>query len=206
MRGYIQGGRFDADFESDSISAGINQDLQRPVGSNAEWWVFDPDHTTVDAIYDIGADDGTGRRWRGPYDLPIIRAVIKQGSVPTSKEGYFNADTLHLTINAEDVEKITPNVLLNPDLQNRGRIIWLGEVFRPMKVQQSGIIANRFSLVVVECVQVTADELVNDPQFNKYASPMGPSTSIIKTTLPPRYGFGAGPYGDDSPNYNGYGE
>jgi hypothetical protein len=202
LRGYIQGGRFDADFESDSISAGINQDLQRPVGTHAEWWIYDPENTTIDSIYDVGATDGTGRRWIGPYNLPIIRSVIKQGAVPTSAQGYYNADTLHLTINAEDLIKISPNVVNHPDLQNRGRIVWLNEVFRPSYVQQRAIVADRFSLITVECIQVTREELVNDPQFSKYATN---STSMIKTTLPPGYGFGAGPYGDDAPTTNGYG-
>ena len=170
------------------------------------WWVFDPDHSAVDPIYDVGTADGIGRRWRGPYDLPVIRAVIKQGNVPNSKEGYFNADTLHLTINAEDVDKIAPGVLKNPDLQNRGRIVWLNSVFRPIYVQQSGIVADRFSLVQVNCIQITPDELINDPQFSAYAPQVDAATSIIKTTLPPRYGYGAGPYGDDTPNVNGYGD
>lgn len=206
MRGYIQGGRFDSDYEVDSISAGINQDLQRPVGTTAEWYVFDPDNTRVDSVYDVGSSDGAGRRWRGPYELPVIRAVIKQGNVPTSDKGYYNADTLHLTINAEDIEKVSPGVVGHPDLQNRGRLIWLGEVFRPLKVQQTGVVADRFILVSVECIQVTSDELINDPQFYKYAKPSDSASSIIKTTLPPRYGYGSGPYGDDSPNTNGYGE
>lgn len=206
MRAYTQGGRFDSDFESDSISAGINQDLQRPAGTMAQWYVFDPDNTTIDPLYDVGAYDGTGRRWRGPYDLPVIRAVIQQGDVRTSEYGLYNDDMLHLTLNAEDVEKIAPNVVHNPDLQNRGRIVWLGEVFRPVKVQQSAIVADRFSLVVADCVQVMPEELVNDPQFAKYVNNYDAASGIIKTVLPPRYGYGAGPYGDDAPNINGYGD
>jgi len=74
-------------------------------------------------------------------------------------------DSLHLTLNAEDVEKIAPGVIGNPDLQARGRILWKGQVYRPYYIQQAGIVAERFTLLVVECMQVMADEMVNDPQF-----------------------------------------
>jgi len=169
MRGYTQGGRFSSDFESDSISSGINEDLQRPVGTNALWYVFDPVNSVKDPLYDVGSYDGGGRRWIGPYELPVVRAVISQGSVPMSDRGFYNADTLHLTLNADDVESIAPGVLTNPDLENRGRIVWLNEVFRPQRVQQAGIVQDRFHLVVVECIQVHGEELVNDPQFQHYA-------------------------------------
>ena len=205
MRGYSQGGRFDADFESDSIDHGINHDLQRFSGTNAEWWVFDPDNTGMDSVYDVASYDGVGRRWRGPYDLPVVRAIIQQGAVQLNERGFYSADMLHLTLNSEDIEKIAPGVVGNPDLQSRGRIVWLNEVFRPFKVQQAGIVANRFSLVTVECIQVMHDELVNDPQFSKYAGPYDGPASYIKTTLPPNYGYGSGEYGDTTSPLNGYG-
>jgi hypothetical protein len=184
-RAYTPGGRFDSDFEVDSIIEGINADLQRPVGTMAEWWVFDPVASKVDDVYDVGPITG-GRMWRGPYQLPVIRALINQGSVATSDRGYYNADSLHLTLNAEDVEKIAPGVLRNPDLQNRGRIVWLGEVFRPYKVQQRGIVSERYSLVVVDCQQVMNDELVNDPQFQQYAGAYDAAEAT---------GYGSGQYG-----------
>jgi len=206
MRGYHQGGRFDPDFESDSIDAGINHDLQRFSGTAAEWWVYDPDNTGIDPVYDVGSYDGVGRRWRGPYNLPVVRAVIQQGAVPLTDRGFYNGDLLHLTLNAEDIEKVAPGVVGNPDLQGRGRIVWLNEVFRPVKVQQAAIVANRFSLVVVDCIQVMNDELVNDPQFSRYAGPYDDPRSYVKTTLPPNYGYGSGGYGDTSSPLNGYGD
>lgn len=197
MRGFYQGGRFTPDYESNSISSGINEDLQRFSGTYAEWWVFDPNTTEVDPLYDVGASDGTGRRWVGPHDLPIIRAVINQGSVPTSDRGFYNGDTLHLTINLADIERLYPGVVGNPDLQNRGRIVWLGEVFRPVHVQQSGVVANRFHLAVVECTQILNDELINDPQFKQYAGPFDAPTMPPITAVPPGYGYGPGGPGDE---------
>ena len=123
-----------------------------------------------------------------------------------SDRGFYNSDLLHLTLNADDISKIDPGVIGNTDLQNRGRIVWLNEVFRPVRVQQSGIVKDRFSLIVVDCQQVMSEELVNDPQFQSYVRQPDVSTNQQIVTLPPGYGYGAKPYGDTPPNTNGYGE
>ena len=173
MRAHAPGGRFDADFETNKVLEGLDADLKRPVGTKAQWFIWDPITTVLDPIYDVGQDLSTatgGRMWRGPFELPVVRAVIKQGGVKNSQRGYYGADSLHLTLNAEDVEKVAPGVIGNPDLQARGRIIWKGQVYRPYYIQQAGIVAERFTLLVVECMQVMADEMVNDPQFLTYAS------------------------------------
>jgi hypothetical protein len=173
MRAHTPGGRFDADFETDDLLLGVDTDLKHPVGTKAKWYVWDPAQLVVDPIYDVGQDiSGAtgGRGWKGPYDLPVVRAVIQQGQVKTSAAGYYNSDTLHLTLNIEDVEKIAPGVIANPDYQNRGRIVWKNQVYRPYGVQERGIVAERFTLLVVECIQVMPEEMVNDPQFAQYAN------------------------------------
>ena len=169
MKAYTPGGRFDADFETNEILAGIATDLQRPVGTTADWWVYDPTQTIVDPVYDVGYE-GNGRRWLGPFNVPVIRAVIKQGQVQQSIQGYYNSDTLHLTLDAEELERIHPGIINNPDLQNRGRLVWKNQVYRPFGVQQRGIVAERYTLIVVDCMQVMPEEMVNDPQFQTYAS------------------------------------
>jgi hypothetical protein len=173
MRAHSPGGRFDADFETNAILKAVDTDLKHPVGTVAEWYIWDPTHTAVDPIYDVGQDiSGAtgGRTWRGPFVLPVVRAVIKQGQVKNSAVGYWNSDELHLTLNIEDVEKVSPGVIANPDYQNRGRIIWKNQVYRPYGVQERGIIAERFTILSVECIQVMPEEMVNDPQFLEYAT------------------------------------
>jgi len=49
-------------------------------------------------------------------------------------------------------------------------MVWLGEVIRPYGVQQAGLVANRFTLLLVDAIQVMPEEMVNDPQFAAYAS------------------------------------
>ena len=187
MKAYTPGGRFDMEFETNDILAGINADLQRPVGTNADWWIFDPVNSVTDAVYDVGDIDG-GRRWTGPFEIPVIRSVITQGKVYQNERGYYNMDTLHLTLHAEDIEKIHAGVIENPALQNRGRIVWRNQVYRPIGVQERGIIGNRFTLIVVDLIQVMPEEMVNDPQFQQYAG----------DTFNDAYqGYGGMPYGED---------
>jgi len=185
MRAHKPGGRFDANFETDSILSGFNEDYQRPTGTQALWYVYDPALSTVDSIYDTaGTEPGVGRYWKGPYVLPVLRAVITQGPVPTSERGFYGGDYLHLTLHGEDLNTIAPGVLNNPDVQNRGRIVWLGETFRPYSVQLKGIVADRFTLVVVDCIQIMPEEMVNDTQFLSVASP--------------NEGYNAAAYNDDT--------
>jgi hypothetical protein len=163
------GGRFTSDFEANAISSGIDMDLKKPVGTSALWYYYDDTNSVVDPIYDVGAhtpySPAKGRVWHGPYTIPLIKAVISQGSTKISQAGFYNADTLHLTINSKDIEKIIPGVMTNPDDQNRSRVVWKNEVFRPFNVQQRGIISEGFVLLTVECSQVMPEEMVNDPQF-----------------------------------------
>jgi len=172
MRAWTPGGRFTSDFEHNQISSGIDADLKAPVGSVAEWWTFDLASSTIDPIYDTGDDyavTGAGKIWKGPFKIPVVRAVIQQGSTKTSQQGFYNSDMLHLTLNANDITVIDPIVMLNPDNQDRNRIVWQGQVYRPYSTQQRGIISEKYSLLVLDCIQVMPEEMVNDPQFLGYS-------------------------------------
>jgi hypothetical protein len=173
MRGYSQTGRFTSDFERGTIADGIDTELRNPVGTHAQWWLFDVANTKVDPIYDVGDSYATGsggRAWTGPFTIPVVRAIIKQGDTKISQQGFYNADYLHLTLNALDIEKIAPGTMANPDFRDRDRIVWKGEVFRPYKSQQEGIISEDFILLTVDLVQVMPEEMVNDPQFSAYTN------------------------------------
>ncbi|CAB4174130.1 hypothetical protein UFOVP965_22 [uncultured Caudovirales phage] len=173
MQSHVPGGRFDADFETTELLAGIDSDLKFPVGTNLLWYAWDQDSLSMDPVYDVGEDiTGAvgGRMWKGPYSLDVIRAVITQGQARASSVGYYNADELHLTLNIEDVERIVPGVIAHPDLQNRSRLIWKNQVYRPYFVHTAGIVAERYTLLVVNCIQIMPEEMVNDPQFLAYAS------------------------------------
>jgi len=167
------GGRFSTDFETQAIGNAITMDLRNPVGTIADWYLFDSITTAVDPIYDVGDSLPTftgGKKWIGPYKVPIIRAVITQGQAKTSQQGFYNADLLHLTVNKTDMEALVLGIMDNPDDTGRHRIIWKGEVCRPFQSQQKGCVAEGFTLLALDCIQVMPEELVNDPQFLQYAN------------------------------------
>jgi len=173
MRASNPGGRFTSDFERNSIASGITSDLTNPVGTTAEWWFFDEADTKVDPIYDVGDSYLTGsggKVWKGPFKVPAIGSILKQGDTKISQQGFYNADYLHLKLNAIDIEKASPGTMEDPDFQDRSRVVWKGEVFRPYQSQQSGIISENYVLLIVDCVQVMPEEMVNDPQFAQYAN------------------------------------
>jgi hypothetical protein len=176
MRGYSQTGRFSSDFETKGIKDGIDTELRNPVGTTAQWWFFDLTDTNVDPIYDVGDGitvSGGGRKWYGPYNLPIVRAVIAQGSAKTSPSGFYKADELHLTVNIDDLTAISPALqsqIYNIGQQDKSRVVWKGQVYRPYLTQQRGIVAENYTLLAIDCIQVMPEELVNDPQFLQYAN------------------------------------
>jgi hypothetical protein len=111
-----------------------------------------------------------GRQWKTPVDVPAIRAVVKQSQTNLIEEGFYNADRLHLTIDKEILSSLIPGVLDDPDPLNRDRIVWKGQVYRPLMNQLLGIISERFAIISFECQQIMPEELVNDPQFQAYAN------------------------------------
>ncbi len=177
MRAYTPGGRFDSDFESDRISEGITEDLSNPVGNTALWWKFDGANSVMDPVYDV-EKIGSGRAWTGPSVLRVIRSSVTEGSSVLNERGFYNVDTLHLTLNIDDLYDVSSELFsdrskINPslDLANKYRVVWKGQVYRPIKTQPAGLVADRHTLIVVDLTQLAPDELVNDAQFLNYAQP-----------------------------------
>ena len=175
MRADRPGGRFTSDFETDALTDGITYDLTNPAGTSLDWWVYNEAGSTRDAIYDV-EPVGVGRIWTGPYVLPVIRASITQGLSDANQRGFYNADTLHLTLNIDDLREVSPEIFndrgfVKPNISdaNKYRAVWKDQVYRPVKTQQSGQIQNRHTIIVVDMIQVMPDELVNDSQFLSYA-------------------------------------
>jgi hypothetical protein len=196
MRAHTPGGRFDADFESDRISEGITEDLANPAGNSADWWKFDSVNNKVDPIYDV-EPIGTGRTWTGPSVLRVIRSTITEGSNPLNPRGFYNTDTLHLTVNIDDMYDVSSELFFDRskikpalDLANKYRVVWKGQVYRPIRTQPAGLVATRHTLIVIDLIQLAPDELVNDSQFLDYAAPG--VVGIGYGNAP----FGNNPYGD----------
>jgi hypothetical protein len=181
MRGEQREGRFSIDHERGSIITGTTKEIVRTVGNVIEWWLYDQPSSVVDPIYDVGANTG-GRRWTGPYKLPVINASIVHGVSMHDQRGFYNTDVLRITMNMDIIdgsglaggEKLTVPELrflpTNPDSFMRDRVVFRKQVFQIKQVQPRGILTNDYTLFSMDLTQVNSEELVNDPQFSEYAN------------------------------------
>jgi hypothetical protein len=199
MRGEQRQGRFDIPHERESIIKGTTKELVRTVGYIIEWWLYRDDLTIVDPIYDVGSDGAEGgRHWHGPHHIPVINATLTQGVTMENERGLYNTDVLNLLVNMDvidgsalpgGVSLLIPELRYlpsNPDAYLRDRIVFKNEVFSPRRIVPKGIITDDYTLFGVECHQVNAEEMVNDPQFQQFStySPFDPKNKYVREGLP----------------------
>ena len=165
MRGSSPGGRFNIDFEHDLIETGIRQDLQKTIGTTVRWFTFDDQTSDVDPIYDVGAMDG-GRRWKDPFTLQVIWAHIIQSPVVQNDQGFYQSDTMRLTVSVEELNRQIPDMIGHPDRHLLDRIVYRSSVFTPSQVYFRGLTNTNYTILTIDCLEVNPEELVNDPQFN----------------------------------------
>ena len=203
MRGSRLQGRFNLDYEQKRIYEGISEDLQHPVGVEVDWfrwsneWEADNIETIRDDIYDVSSSvKNEGRRWRLPFNMPCVTAQLVRGSNEMNERGFYIVDTLKIVLNVGDVQRLVPEMLINPDTHIKDRILYRGNVFTPTRVLPRGHFGNYWAVITVECTEVNADELINDPQFQQYA------LKGTKDLTPVQYlGYGAGNYGTEGYGY-----
>lgn len=180
MRGSAPKGRFDIDYESASMYEGISEELGGTVGQEVHWWTWASD-AVVDAheaavyddLYDVGRNDvvGNGRKWIEPFTLPTISAIIQRGGNVMNDRGFYVTDSLRITVNVADVQRLIPSMIEDPQEHIKDRLVYLGEVYTPTAVLPTGSYGTRWSVVTITCNRVNEEEMVNDPQFLQYASP-----------------------------------
>jgi hypothetical protein len=182
---------------------GIQEDLQHPVGVDVDWFRWSPTYaadnvaTFVDDIYDVSSNvAGEGRRWMLPFNMPAVTAQLIRGSNEMNERGFYIVDTLRIVLNVGDVERLVPDMLVNPDTHIKDRILYRGNVFTPTRVLPRGHFGYKWAVVTIDCTEVNADELVNDPQFMQYAQ------KGTKALAPVSYlGYGKGNYGTEGYGY-----
>ena len=177
MRGSKVQGRFKIDFENKSMEEGVVDELRDPVGTEVDWWVWDDaalaaDYDNwVDPIYDVSnQEDGKGRRWNDPFKLPVIMAQQLRGTNIMNERGFYVVDTLRLVVSVADVNRLLPAMLTDPNTHIKDRAVFQNEVFVPTRVLPRGRYANFYSVVTIDLNLVNSEELVNDSQFQQYAS------------------------------------
>jgi hypothetical protein len=209
MRGSNIQGRFNLDYESKAMYEGIAEDLGGTVGVEVDWFRWQEyyleDHyrQIVDDTYDTSSQEvGKGVRWMLPFNMPVVMAQLIRGSNTMNERGFYTTDTLRLIVNVGDAERLLPSLITNPSSHIKDRIIYRGDdnnyrgsVFVPTRVLPRGSFGYRWTVITLDCNQVNSEELVNDPQFQQYATPSKPDPRNDTSG----YGFpsyGNQPYGD----------
>lgn len=168
MRAANPGGRFTIQYEIDSIRSGISADLRRPVGQTVQWYVYDPEATQVDPVYDVGAAP-SGRRWKSPRPIPAVSAVIMQGQTVQSDRGFYQTDIARFVFNIVEISRALPDISSTPDPHIRDRIVYRGNVFTPTHFDLRGLLTDRLTIVTVDANQLNPEELLHDTDFAAYA-------------------------------------
>jgi hypothetical protein len=197
MRGTKLQGRFNIDYEGKSMYEGIAEDLGATVGVEVDWFRWQEYYLQenydeiVDDTYDVSSSEvGKGRRWMLPFNMPVLMAQLIRSTNVMNERGFYITDTLRLVINAGDARRMLPSLVgENPGQHIKDRILYRGQVFTPTRVMPRGHFGYKWSVVTIDCNEVNPEELVNDPQFQRYA-------------LAPPYegrldGYGSGGYGND---------
>lgn len=165
MRGKNTFGRFTIPYELRAVSEGLEEDVQNPLDQWVHWYHYAPDDTRIDPVYDVGDYDG-GREWLGPIKLRVMRMAIEQGQLYPNDRGFYTVDAMDFVVNESEFIRKMPNVGFLPDPYLKDRIVWSGKVFHPTLINPRAHLWNTAVTVVVRCVQVNPEELVNDPKFN----------------------------------------
>lgn len=189
MRGGREGtdrnSRFGIDYEAKSMYEGMAEELGGTVGVDIDWfrwqeYYLDENYTDiVDEIYDVSSSvSGKGRRWMLPFKLPVLMAQELRGTNIMNERGFYTTDTLRLVVSAGDVERLLPDMLHDPNIHIKDRVLYRGTVFVPTRVLPRGQFSYNYSVVTIDCNQVNPEELVNDPQFQRYALPVKPDPRL----------------------------
>jgi hypothetical protein len=177
MRGNKVQGRFKIDYETTSMDEGIVDELRDPVGTTVDWWLWDANYIeqypelVFDPIYDTSNEEaGKGRRWVEPFQMPVIMAQQLRGTNVENERGFYVTDTLRLVIAVDDINRLLPAMVSDPNVHIKDRVVFQGEVFVPTRVLPRGRYKDRYSVITIDCNQINPEQLVNDSQFQQYAN------------------------------------
>ena len=158
-------------YEQMSISDGIDSELRAPVGQHVLWVEFDSDATEVDSIYDVADYRTTGRQWKfPPVRIPAFTCAIRQGPTVHNDRGFYNADTLHLGVAMNVIERLYPSLAWEPDAHIKDRVLYRGNIFVPVRFGLQGLLRDTYTVFTVDANQVNPEEHVNDPQLTEWAT------------------------------------
>ena len=110
-----------------------------------------------------------------------------------NERGYYTTDTLRLVVAVADINRLLPAMITDPAQHIKDRVVFHDLVFVPTRVLPRGLYKERYSVVTIDCNQVNAEELVNDPQFQSL--PYQAAATINTNNNYGLDGYGTGAYG-----------
>ncbi len=143
---------------------------QQVQGTNIEWWFYRPDETVVIDPYDEADIASGGKRFHGPYLIPVYDITRVEGSVQAPGEGFQTYDTVRMVLGYDQARRagLLPEVDRTSDGNThlKDRFVWDRHVWKPYTIVSRGLLSNlrRFTVLVV-AQEVTQDEMVDDPDF-----------------------------------------
>ena len=164
-------GRFDIPYEHASIFDGIQTELQQSVGQFVDWLIFDEANSEQDPIYSVSSHIEGGRHWKSKHSIPVFGAFIYQGSSGHNTRGFYNTDTLLISVGANKLITAMPDVVSEPDNHILDRIAYRGKLFLPHTINLMGLLQDHHTVISIESRQVNPDEAVNDSQFTANQNP-----------------------------------
>jgi hypothetical protein len=176
-------GRFDDRYELRAIFEGMQEDLQEFIGQYIPWFRYDAEHSVIDPIYDVGAEDG-GRVFKKPFLLPVIGVDLEEGVEVNTGQGSYTTDVCHLVVSYDQAEKAgLRGMSKNWRLYLGDRFVYNDTVFQVRNIQVRGPVREHYEVLGIDGWQVNAEELVNDPDFAKYAGPGDTTTAPMAAPL-----------------------
>lgn len=173
MRG-DRGRYFPPKFETRRMDRDIEKH-QQAFGTVVGWYIYDPDTSRYDDVYDEGQDSGDGgRRWKGPLNIPVVSANRREGMRITTDDGMYILDTIDLRLSYEQSRRVglVPEISHNHERHYKDRFIYDNLVWgiRDISVTGQFEASGHDTMVRVQGVQLRADELVNDPDFRAWSA------------------------------------
>lgn len=176
-------GRFNTRFELAGIYEGMQEDLQEFIGQLIPWYRFDRAGSVVDPIYDVGSSAG-GRKFFPPILLPVISAGLEEGVEINTGQGEYTTDIAHLVVSYDQAEKTGLRKMKTDWRLFLGdRFVYNDTVFQVRNIQVRGPVNEHYEVLGIDGWQVNAEELVNDPDFAKWAGPGDITTAPMAAPL-----------------------
>lgn len=162
-------GRFSVDYETNEINAAI-RGWVGVNGDHLDYYRYDKADSIEDDIYDEGS--GVGKEYLLIPSVPVLHVVHTEGTDEDLDTGWYYNDLLHVTASVDMLRHIGYQDL---DLQTgsflKDRIQYDDKIFRVTGIKVLGQVQRRDIIVTMDATQVKWDELVDDAQFARWATP-----------------------------------